>query len=340
MYLAWTIGTAALAGYGVMTALWQPMLIAGISGATFMLGQVIWTSLLQELVPASCSGGCRASTGSCRWGWRRSRSPSPARSPAWSARPPRWSAAGCSRPRSRSRCCSCPASETLEHASTPSSARPGRCHPAADATRRAGRARRPAAARAVSAPPPLRVVLVAETAPPYVSGVTVATDALARGLGAAGHEVLLLAPAPATRGFAPRATVQGPAPAVAWLPSRQLPPPAPAGYRVPQPGRGAAATRTAIAFAPHIVHVQSPFGAGLVGRSGGTPPRRAPRVHAPHALPGRPPLPRAVCPSRAGHVGALAGRVLAELRRRHRAGQRPRRGDPSPARTGGAERAS
>lgn len=118
----------------------------------------------------------------------------------------------------------------------------------------------------MSAAPPLRVLLVAETALPYVSGVTVATDALARGLGAAGHEVLLLAPAPATRGPAPRATVQGPAPAVAWLPSVQLPPPAPAGYRVPQPGRGAAATRTAIAFAPHIVHVQSPFGAGLVGR--------------------------------------------------------------------------
>jgi DHA3 family tetracycline resistance protein-like MFS transporter len=56
MYLAWTIGTAALAGYGVMTALWQPMLIAGISGATFMLGQVIWTSLLQELVPRELLG--------------------------------------------------------------------------------------------------------------------------------------------------------------------------------------------------------------------------------------------------------------------------------------------
>ena len=38
----------------------------------------------------------------------------------------------------------------------------------------------------------LRVLLIAETALPYVSGVTVATDALARGLGALGHEVLLM----------------------------------------------------------------------------------------------------------------------------------------------------
>jgi MFS family permease len=56
MYLAWTIGSAALAGYGVMTALWQPMVVAAISGATFMLGQVVWTSLLQELVPRELLG--------------------------------------------------------------------------------------------------------------------------------------------------------------------------------------------------------------------------------------------------------------------------------------------
>ena len=41
-----------------MTALWQPMLIAAISGATFMLGQVVWTSLLQELVPRELLRGC------------------------------------------------------------------------------------------------------------------------------------------------------------------------------------------------------------------------------------------------------------------------------------------
>ena len=114
---------------------------------------------------------------------------------------------------------------------------------------------------------PLRILLVAETSLPYVSGVTVATDALARGLGAAGHEVMLLAPAPADPVSGAPATVGGPAPTVAWLPSVQLPPPAPRGYRVPIPGRGALAMRAARAFAPDVVHVQSPFGAGLRGRS-------------------------------------------------------------------------
>ncbi len=113
---------------------------------------------------------------------------------------------------------------------------------------------------------PLRVLIVAETALPYLSGVTVATDALARGLGAAGHEVLVFAPEPPAGSVAAAPTASGPAPQVAWLPSMQLPPPAPRGYRVPVPARGGAATRSALAFAPDVVHVQSPFGAGLRGR--------------------------------------------------------------------------
>jgi DHA3 family tetracycline resistance protein-like MFS transporter len=56
MYLAWTIGLAVLAGHGLMTELWQPMLVAAIAGGMFMLGQVIWTSLLQELVPREMLG--------------------------------------------------------------------------------------------------------------------------------------------------------------------------------------------------------------------------------------------------------------------------------------------
>ncbi len=56
MYAAWTIGTAVIAGYGLMTDLWQPMLIGATSGALFMLGQVVWTSLLQELVPRGLLG--------------------------------------------------------------------------------------------------------------------------------------------------------------------------------------------------------------------------------------------------------------------------------------------
>ena len=111
----------------------------------------------------------------------------------------------------------------------------------------------------------LRVLLVAETALPYVSGVTVATDALARGLGALGHEVLLMGPRPPRGSHAPDAGTGGPAPRTAWLPSVQLPPPAPRGYRVPLPLAGRVAMRTARDFAPDIVHVQSPFGAGRRG---------------------------------------------------------------------------
>ncbi len=111
----------------------------------------------------------------------------------------------------------------------------------------------------------LRVLLVAETALPYVSGVTVATDALARGLGALGHEVLLMGPRPARGAVAPGAGTGGPAPRTAWLPSVQLPPPAPRGYRVPLPLAGRVAMRAARDFNPDIVHVQSPFGAGRRG---------------------------------------------------------------------------
>ena len=56
MYVAWTVGLAVIAGYGLMTALWQPMIIAAIAGGAFMLGQVIWTSLLQEFVPREMLG--------------------------------------------------------------------------------------------------------------------------------------------------------------------------------------------------------------------------------------------------------------------------------------------
>lgn len=113
---------------------------------------------------------------------------------------------------------------------------------------------------------PLRILLVAETALPYVSGVTVAIDALARGLGALGHEVLLLAPRPPGGAAAPEAGTGGPAPRTVWLPSAQLPPPAPRGYRIPLPLAGRRPMAEARAFAPHLVHVHSPFGAGVRGR--------------------------------------------------------------------------
>jgi glycosyltransferase involved in cell wall biosynthesis len=111
----------------------------------------------------------------------------------------------------------------------------------------------------------LRVAIFAESYLPYLSGVTVSTEALARGLGAAGHEVLLVAPQPAG-GVAPgTAGAPGPESSYAWLPSYQGPPPAPPGYRMPLP-LPSDALRRARAFEPHIVHAQSPFVSGLMGR--------------------------------------------------------------------------
>ncbi|MEX1157069.1 MAG: glycosyltransferase [Chloroflexota bacterium] len=121
---------------------------------------------------------------------------------------------------------------------------------------------------------PLRIAIFGESYLPYLSGVTVSTEALARGLGAAGHEVLLVAPAPARGRAVGTAGALGPDPRHAWLPSIQLPRPAPVGYRVPWP-LPSAALRAARAFAPDVVHAQSPFTSGLMAR------RVARRVGAP-----------------------------------------------------------
>ncbi len=120
----------------------------------------------------------------------------------------------------------------------------------------------------------LRIAIFGESYLPYLSGVTVSTEALARGLGAAGHEVLLVMPAPARGALPGTAGAVGPDPRVAWLPSFQLPRPAPTGYRVPQP-IPSAAVREAAAFSPQIVHAQSPFTSGLMAR------RLARRLRAP-----------------------------------------------------------
>ncbi|HEX9634589.1 MAG TPA: glycosyltransferase [Candidatus Limnocylindria bacterium] len=112
---------------------------------------------------------------------------------------------------------------------------------------------------------PLRVAILAESYLPYLSGVTVSTNALARGLGAAGHHVLVVAPRPAGGAAPASAGSAGPEPAYAWLPSYQPPAPAPAGYRIPWP-MPSAALRAAAEFAPDVVHAQSPFVSGLMAR--------------------------------------------------------------------------
>lgn len=112
---------------------------------------------------------------------------------------------------------------------------------------------------------PMRIAVFAETYLPYLSGVTVSTETLVRGLGAAGHQVLLIAPRPAEAGEPASAGAPGPSPEYAWLPSYQPPPPAPRGYRMPWPLPGSALQR-ARDFAPDIVHAQSPFVSGLMAR--------------------------------------------------------------------------
>ncbi|HEY7525624.1 MAG TPA: glycosyltransferase [Candidatus Limnocylindria bacterium] len=121
---------------------------------------------------------------------------------------------------------------------------------------------------------PLRVAVFAESYLPYLSGVTVATETLARGLAAAGHRVLLVAPRPGGDGQPGTSGAPGPEPACAWLDSYAAPPPAPAGYRLPLPIAGPA-LRMARDFAPQVVHAQSPFVSGLMAR------RLAQRIGAP-----------------------------------------------------------
>ena len=112
---------------------------------------------------------------------------------------------------------------------------------------------------------PLRIAIFGESYLPYLSGVTVSTEALARGLGAAWHEVLLVVPRPAEGAEPGTAGALGPDPQVAWLPSFQVPGPAPAGYRVPWPVPSAA-LEAAVAFKPQVIHAQSPFSSGLMAR--------------------------------------------------------------------------
>ena len=111
----------------------------------------------------------------------------------------------------------------------------------------------------------LRVAIFAESYLPYLSGVTVSTETLARGLGAAGHRVLLVGPRPGGDGLPGTSGARGPEPEYAWLDSYMAPPPAPTGYRMPLPvpGRALALARD---FAPQVVHAQSPFVTGLMAR--------------------------------------------------------------------------
>ncbi|HUG95281.1 MAG TPA: glycosyltransferase [Pleomorphomonadaceae bacterium] len=110
----------------------------------------------------------------------------------------------------------------------------------------------------------MRVAIFGESYLPHLSGVTVSTETLARGLGAMGHQVLLVVPRPESGSDPGTAGAPGPDPEIAWLPSYHLPP-APPGYRMPLP-LPSAALRRAVAFAPDVVHANSPFSSGIMAR--------------------------------------------------------------------------
>jgi 1,2-diacylglycerol 3-alpha-glucosyltransferase len=186
---------------------------------------------------------------------------------------------------------------------------------------------------------PLRVAIFGESYLPYLSGVTVATEALARGLGAAGQRVMLVAPRPAPAAGESSAGAIGPDPAYGWLPSYQGPPPSPPDYRMPWPVPSAA-LRRARGFRPHVVHAQSPFVSGLmarrVARSVGAPlvfthhTRFADYRHylGPLAAPGAAGVAAYLrafwtgCDAVVAPSGDLAGEIEAALRDRRR-GERP-----------------
>jgi hypothetical protein len=56
MYFAWALGSLALVGLGVGTAVWQLMAFMLVEGALFTAGIVIWGTLLQTHVPGGLLG--------------------------------------------------------------------------------------------------------------------------------------------------------------------------------------------------------------------------------------------------------------------------------------------
>ncbi|HEY8171223.1 MAG TPA: glycosyltransferase [Candidatus Limnocylindria bacterium] len=112
----------------------------------------------------------------------------------------------------------------------------------------------------------LRIALTTESFLPYLSGVTVSVDALARGLGALGHEVLVVAPRPSRGASVIDVGSPGPEPTYAWLDSYQLPRLAPPAYRMAWPNPVAGAWAGARDFGPDVVHAHSPFVTGVFAR--------------------------------------------------------------------------
>ena len=163
---------------------------------------------------------------------------------------------------------------------------------------------------------------------PWLSGVTISVDALARGLGARGSQRPRRR-APAGRGTRRSRRSARPAPLRAtpgWTRTscHGLPRPA-TGW--PGPTRSTGHGMTARAFAPDVVHAHSPFVTGVLARRLARRAPRAARLHAPHPVRRLRPLPRPAGATRALADRCLPAPILGRLRRDHRPVRRPRRRD-------------
>lgn len=56
MYISWFVAVLAVAGYGLMTALWQGMLIRGVAAGLATAGTVVWGTLMHRHVPSHLLG--------------------------------------------------------------------------------------------------------------------------------------------------------------------------------------------------------------------------------------------------------------------------------------------
>jgi hypothetical protein len=56
LYVAWAVGMLMTAGFGIVTRLWQAMLVALIAEASITLLIVIWITMVQRLVPSRLLG--------------------------------------------------------------------------------------------------------------------------------------------------------------------------------------------------------------------------------------------------------------------------------------------
>ena len=56
MYFTWSLSMLALAGYGVAEELWHAMAASFVGGGSFTAGLIVWSTLMQRLVPTELLG--------------------------------------------------------------------------------------------------------------------------------------------------------------------------------------------------------------------------------------------------------------------------------------------